>query len=187
MSAWGWQKRSGLPHPPLIGRFIPKRLRNRFGSGMEEVRHTMEKNGLQTKAKCDRHVGVIPFTRPDNRCGDSVGCGWPTDFVVLRTATDFYDSLATVVFFGLRPSQLPVIGEHRCWLGVSAEGSGDLQVFFRGSVDFARCKRRYLPVAKMSCMRGSTLATLLEAQIHTPTVLSLWRHLPLGAHLMSWR
>ena len=74
---------------------------------------------------------------------DFVVFGSATDVVVLRSATDFVGRLAAAVVFGFEhPQLLPVIGEHRCWLGVSAEGSGDSQVLFlrlfRGSVDFTR-------------------------------------------------
>ena len=97
---------------------------------------------------------MIVFTRPDNRfdvyrlwlATDFVVFGSATEFVVLRSATAFVVGLAVAVVFDFGcPQLLPVIGEHRCWRSVSAEGSGDSQVLFlgvfRGSVDFARFER----------------------------------------------
>ena len=64
--------------------------------------------------------------------------------------------------------------------GIAPEG-------FPGLCSFVKFRALIFTGCKCHACAGSTLATLLGAQIHTRAVLSFWHHLPIGAHLKSWR
>ena len=137
------------------------------------------------------------FHSPDNCFDVSVGCGWQRTSLssVQQWTLLSSDQQRTSLSVWLRRSFLGVHSSSRSSGNISA-GSVSLQ---RDPGTHRYCSRGFsgalwilqvlgndiywLQIC-LACV-GSTLATLLGAQIHTPLVLSFWRHLPLGAHLKS--